>query len=142
MNVAILLREKGSDVVTLPADRSIAEAVKLLAERRIGAVLVTGGDGRMIGILSERDIVWALAKSGPGILDAAVADHMSRSVETTTAGEAIHSIMERMTNGRFRHVPVLDADTLVGIVSIGDVVKHRLAEMEAETEALREYITT
>jgi CBS domain-containing protein len=142
MNVAALLRVKGSDVVTLPSDRTLGEAVKLLAQRRIGAVVVTDGRGRMIGILSERDIVRALAELGPRILDAKVVDHMSRRVETTTVDEAIHSIMERMTNGRFRHVPVLDADTLLGIVSIGDVVKHRLAEMEAETEALREYITT
>jgi CBS domain-containing protein len=142
MTVGIILKEKGRDVVTIEPNASLRDAVRLLAERRIGAALVLGADRRVAGIVSERDIVRALAARGAGALDEPVSQSMTRKVETCHEKEAVSSIMERMTAGRFRHLPVLEQGRLVGIVSIGDVVKHRLQEMEQESGAMRDYIMT
>jgi CBS domain-containing protein len=142
MTVSTILAEKGRDVVTIEPGASLADAAHLLAERRIGAVLILGADRRLIGIISERDIVQALAKSGIDALDLPVSQAMTRRVETCGENETISSIMERMTKGKFRHVPVVDQSRLVGIVSIGDVVKCRLQEMEGESAAMRDYILT
>jgi len=142
MTVSTVLSEKGRQVVTIEPGASLADAAKLLAERRIGAVLVLGADRRLVGIISERDIVRALAARGPAALDEPVSQTMTRRVETCNEGETIGSIMERMTAGKFRHMPVVDQGRLVGIVSIGDVVKHRLQEMERESAAMRDYILT
>ena len=142
MTVSTVLSEKGRQVVTIEPGASLADAAKLLAERRIGAVLVLGADRRLVGIISERDIVRALAARGAAALDEPVSQTMTRRVETCNEGETIGSIMERMTAGKFRHVPVVDQGRLVGIVSIGDVVKHRLQEMERESAAMRDYILT
>ena len=142
MTVSTILGEKGRDVVTIEPGASLADAAKLLAERRIGAVLILGADRRLVGIMSERDIVQALAARGAAALDEPVSQTMTRSVETCNENETIGSIMERMTNGKFRHVPVVEQGRLVGIVSIGDVVKHRLQDMERESAALRDYILT
>lgn len=142
MTVSTVLAEKGRDIVTIEPGASLADAAKLLAERRIGAALVLGADRRLVGIISERDIVRALAARGAAALDEPVSQTMTRKVETCNEGETIGSIMERMTQGKFRHVPVLDQGRLVGIVSIGDVVKHRLQEMERESAAMRDYILT
>jgi CBS domain-containing protein len=142
MTVNAILAEKGRDVVTVEPGANLADAARLLAEKRIGAVPVLGADRRLIGIISERDIVQALAARGAGALAEPVSQTMTRRVATCNEGEAITNIMERMTEGKFRHVPVVDQGRLVGIVSIGDVVKHRLQAMERESAAMRDYILT
>ena len=142
MTVKAILSRKGSDVVTIAPTASLTEAVKLLAERRIGAVVVTGPDNRVAGILSERDIVRNVAERGHAALDDNVGSVMTRKVTTCTEADTIAMLAERMTSGRFRHLPVVDQGRLVGVISIGDVVKFRLEEMAHESEALREYIAT
>ena len=142
MNVREILSVKGKDVVTIEPNTNLAAAAKVLAERRIGAVVVTGPAGRIVGILSERDIVHVLAKHGIAALETPVAEAMTRKVATCSPSDTIGSIMEQMTAGKFRHVPVVEQGRLAGIISIGDVVKHRLKEMEQEQAALRDYIQT
>jgi CBS domain-containing protein len=142
MTVSTILAGKGREVVTIEPHASLNAAVQLLAEHRIGAALVLGADRRIVGILSERDIVRALAERGAAILEEPVSRLMTRKVSTCNESETVSAIMERMTSGKFRHVPVVDQGRLVGIVSIGDVVKHRLHEMEHESAAMRDYILT
>jgi CBS domain-containing protein len=142
MTVSIILAGKGRDVVIIEPHASLAAAVELLAEKRIGAVVIVGADRRIAGILSERDIVRALAERGRRALDEPVSAAMTRKVSTCHERETISSIMERMTLGKFRHVPVVDQGRLAGIISIGDVVKHRLSEVERDSAALRDYILT
>lgn len=142
MHVAKILEVKGVEVVTLTPDSTLTDATQLLAKRRIGTVVITAGDDRILGILSERDIVRAVAAHGTGALESKVSSYMTREVKTTSREEPLHSIAERMTAGRFRHMPVVDQGRLVGIVSIGDVVKLRLEQMEAEASAMREYIAS
>jgi CBS domain-containing protein len=142
MTVSIILAGKGRDVVAIEPNASLAAAVDVLAEKRIGALLILGADRRVVGILSERDIVRTLAERGAAALDAPVSVAMTRKVSTCNESETIAVIMERMTAGKFRHVPVVDQGRLVGIVSIGDVVKHRLHEMERDSAAMRDYILT
>ena len=119
---------------------TLAAAVRTLVGQRVGALVVTGADDRIVGIISERDIVRVLDEKGAAVLDAPVAEVMTRKVVTCDRNETIAEIMERITSGRFRHVPVVEQGRLVGIVSIGDVVKARLSELENEQNALREYI--
>lgn len=142
MNVKSILDEKGRDVVTIGPEQRLGEAVKLLAERRIGAVVVTKGGGRVAGILSERDIVRCLAKLGAEALDQPVTAAMTSKVSICHEHNTIIEVMEIMTHGRFRHLPVLKDGVLDGIVSIGDVVKRRIEEVEQEAEAIRTYIAT
>jgi CBS domain-containing protein len=142
MTVSTILAEKGREVVTIEPGASLADAAQLLAEKRIGAALIVGADRRIAGIISERDIVRAFAARGAAVLDEPVSRAMTREVETCNESETISSIMERMTAGKFRHVPVVEQGRLAGIVSIGDVVKHRLHEMERESAAMRDYILT
>jgi CBS domain-containing protein len=142
MTVSIILAGKGRDVVTIDPNASLAAAVELLAEKRIGALIIVGADRRIVGILSERDIVRALAEQGRKALDEPVSVAMTRKVSTCHERETIASIMERMTLGKFRHVPVVDQGRLAGIISIGDVVKHRLGEVERDSAAMRDYILT
>ena len=142
MTVSIILAAKGREVVSVEPNATLSAAVALLAAKRIGAVLVLGVDHRIVGILSERDIVRALAERGAGALEEPVSRVMTRKVSTCTEGETIASIMERMTEGKFRHVPVVEQGRLVGMVSIGDVVKQRVAEMERDSAAMRDYILT
>jgi CBS domain-containing protein len=142
MTVRAILSLKGRDCVTITPDASLAEAARLLSHHRIGAVVITGPELRVVGILSERDIVHQTAKSGESALKQPVASAMTREVVTCTEDETIPDLMKRMTAGRFRHVPVVDRGRLAGIISIGDVVKHRLAELEREHDALKEYIAT
>jgi CBS domain-containing protein len=142
MTVSIILAGKGRDVVTIEPKATLSDAVKLLAEKRIGAVVILGADRRIAGILSERDIVRALAESGRDAVDGPVSAAMTRKVSTCHERETISAIMERMTTGKFRHIPVVDQGKLVGIVSIGDVVKHTLMAMQHESEALHDYIQT
>jgi CBS domain-containing protein len=142
MTVKAILSAKGSHVITIEPTATLASAVSILANRQIGALVVLGPDNRVIGILSERDIVRALAERGPAILDEPLSNTMTRRVVTCGCAETVGEIMERMTRGKFRHVPVVEQDRLEGIISIGDVVNHRLMEMERESEALRDYIQT
>jgi CBS domain-containing protein len=140
MQVRHLLRDKGREVVTIASDATISEAARLLARRRIGAVVVRHRDGSLAGILSERDIVRAVADDSIAALGQTVGAHMTRSLSTCAEADSVEDIMEQMTRGRFRHVPVLEEDRIVGIVSIGDVVKSRIEETLREAESLREYI--
>jgi len=142
MTVKAILAHKGNDVVTIEPTATLAQAAQLLAERRIGAALVLGIEGRVAGILSERDIVRALAERGGSVLAERVDQVMTRKVFTCSEADTVAQIMEQMTAGKFRHVPVVDDGRLTGIISIGDVVKHRLHEIESESNALREYILT
>lgn len=142
MTVRAIITFKGRDCVTVAPDATLAEAARLLAKHRIGALVITGAERRVVGILSERDIVHAMAAKGELALALPVSGAMTRDVVTCGEDETIPELMQRMTAGRFRHVPVVDRGQLSGIVSIGDVVKHRLAELEREHDALREYIAT
>ena len=142
MTISIILAAKGREVVSVEPNATLTSVVALLAERRIGAALVLGVDRRIVGIVSERDIVRALGERGTAALDDPVSRIMTRRVSTCTEGETISSIMERMTEGKFRHVPVVDQGQVVGIISIGDVVKYRLHEMECDSAAMRDYILT
>lgn len=142
MIVKSIIDTKGGEVVTLEPSVSLDTAAKLLAERRIGAVVVLGADDRVVGILSERDIVRAISERGGAAMQEPVSQVMTRKVATCTLDETMHSIMERMTAGKFRHVPVIEQGRLAGIISIGDVVKHRIVEMEQESDALKSYIQT
>ncbi len=142
MTVARILAIKGCEVFTTQPHRTLQETAGLLASKKIGAVVVTGADGAVLGIISERDIVRALAQGGAAALNDSVSRHMTREVFTTTSQVCIHDIMERMTHDRFRHVPVVEEERLTGLISIGDVVKHRIAEIETEHRALRDYIAT
>lgn len=142
MTVSMILSGKGRDVVTIEPNATLAAAAKLLAAKRIGAVIILGADRYISGILSERDIVTAIAERGAAALDEPVSAAMTRRVSTCHERESISGIMERMTRGKFRHVPVVEQGRLAGIVSIGDVVKHRLEEMERDSAAMRDYILT
>ena len=142
MAVHHILSQKGSQVFTIEPAATLAMAVQMLVQRRVGALVVTGADDRIVGIISERDIVRVLGEKGTAALGAPVAEAMTRKVVTCGHNETIAEIMERMTGGKFRHVPVIEQGRLVGIVSIGDVVKARLGELEHEHDALREYIRT
>jgi CBS domain-containing protein len=142
MNVKTILATKGGNIVSIEPGADLATAVKLLSEHRIGAVLIRGAGGRLAGILSERDIVHALAEHGSKALSLQVSQVMTRNVTTCGEDDTIASLMEQMTAGKFRHVPVVMKGELVGLVSIGDIVKHRVGEIENESEALRDYIRT
>ncbi len=142
MIVKHILAGKGDNVVTIDPTADVIAAVKLLAERGIGAVVVLGADHRIVGILSERDVVQALAEHGAAVLSEPVNSVMTREVKTCTEDDTIGELMGRMTSGRFRHLPVVQHGKLIGIVSIGDVVKSRVEEIDQETNTLRQYIQT
>jgi CBS domain-containing protein len=142
MNVDHILQAKGRSVTTIEPACTLCDAARLLSERRIGAVVVSDAFRPVLGILSERDIVRALAARGAEALQEPVSRSMTQKVVTCTGAVAINEVMELMTEGKFRHVPVVEGGRLVGIISIGDVVKHRVAEIEAETAAMRDYIAT
>lgn len=140
MTVKRILDKKGRHVITALPSTSIRDLVKVLAEKRIGAVVVTGPGERVIGIVSERDVVRDLARAGASVLDDPVSTIMTRDVVTCSEGEKIVDVMRKMSDGKFRHVPVVADHRLAGLISIGDVVKHRVVELEAEAEQLRDYI--
>lgn len=142
MNVAAILRNKGNAIETIRPDWSVSEACAKLTELKIGA-LVVSSDGRQVeGIISERDVIRHLARAGADILDLRIADIMISEVVTCTSEDNIAHLMETMTELRIRHLPVVEDGTLIGLVSIGDVVKHRIRETEQEAEALKAYIAT
>ena len=142
MTVSTILSVKGRDIFTIEPGATLTAAAKLLAEKRIGALLILGPDHRITGILSERDIVRAIAERGAAALDNFVSTAMTREVVTCRETETITSIMERMTSGKFRHLPVVDQDRPVGMISISDVIKYRVHEMERDAAQMREYILT
>lgn len=142
MNVATILKLKGRDVVTTTADTPLLEIAKLLQQHGIGCVVIKGPDGKVAGIVSERDLVRAIGSAGIKALKDAVSDYMTRAVVTARESDTIDRLMSEMSSHRFRHMPVVERGNLVGLVSIGDVVKMRIAEAEMEAAAMREYITT
>lgn len=140
MQVSVVLQTKGSEVVTVPTGASIADVAAVLSTRRIGAVVVTDDGASIAGVLSERDIVRALARDGGAVLDAAASSLMTAEVVTCEPDTTLDSLMATMTERRIRHVPVLVDGRLEGLVSIGDVVKHHIATLEHETQAMHDYI--
>lgn len=139
MTIAAILGDRTGDVVTIRADARVADAIAMLAERRIGALPVLDGD-RVIGIFSERDVVYCLAEVGAAALDRAVADVMTAPAQTVEPAQSVLGALSLMTARRFRHLPVVDGEKLVGFVSIGDLVKYRIDRIEAEAAAMRDYI--
>lgn len=142
MSVATILKGKTGSIITISETDSVKDAAALLAQKKIGAVIVTDcATGKVLGILSERDIVRGLSDKGPSILEETVSSLMTRTVVSCSPDDSVERIMQQMTEGRFRHMPVMSGERLVGVISIGDVVKSRLNQLEAETEAMRSYIT-
>lgn len=142
MTVARILAEKGRDVVTTQPHRTLKEVVDLLAARGVGAVVVADNSMSVLGILSERDVVRVIAQNGAAALDDQVSRHMTPKVITVTRNDTIDHLMQTMTEGRFRHLPVVEDGRLIGIVSIGDVVKRHVDALDIERQALKEYIAT
>ncbi|WP_374425839.1 CBS domain-containing protein [Paracoccus sp. (in: a-proteobacteria)] len=133
----ILSMKASGDIITIRPAATVADAARLLSEKRIGAIVVSEDGRTPLGILSERDIVRELSKSGAAVLDRPVSDLMTRKLVTCATGEDALAILERMTEGRFRHLPVVDdAGEMIGLISIGDAVSARLKELHAEKEAL------
>jgi CBS domain-containing protein len=142
MHVGAILKTKGRAVTTARPETPLHEVASNLAVKKIGAVVIVGEAGRVVGILSERDLVRAIAERGQGALTLVAGDIMTRNVTTCTEERTLDELMELMTAGRFRHVPVVENDALVGLISIGDVVKYHLADMALEVTAMRSYLTT
>ena len=140
MTVKAILDSKGREVATIFPNKSMLEAIRLLGEMRIGAVVVTNDAGKILGILSERDVVKFLAVDGTKALDMGVDGAMTRNVKTCRESNTINEVMEIMTQGRFRHLPVEVDGKLGGIISIGDVVKRRIEDVEREADEIRNYI--
>ena len=139
------MSHKGTAVITIAPTARLGDAIKILDEHRIGAVVITDADQQIVGILSERDIVRILAHNartigGCQLCDKLVGQVMTRDVETCTESDTVQQIMQRMTERKFRHLPVVEHGRLVGIISIGDVVKHRIRDMASESDALHQYI--
>ncbi len=139
MTIAAILSGKGRDVVTIADDCSVGDAVALLAERRIGAVPVMA-DGRVAGVFSERDVIRCLSCDGGGALDVAVRERMTAPAVVVTPDQSVLGALALMTQRRIRHLPVVEGDVVVGIVSIGDLVKYRIDRIETEAAAMRDYI--
>ncbi len=142
MNVATILKLKGREVVTAAPDTPLLEIARLLSQHKIGCIVIAEDDGTVIGIVSERDIVQELARAGASVLSEPVAASMTKSVVNCRESDTMDELMGEMTAHRFRHMPVMDRGRLIGLVSIGDVVRMRIAEAEMEAAAMREYIAT
>ncbi|XSG82229.1 MAG: CBS domain-containing protein [Methyloligella sp. ZOD6] len=142
MNVATILKEKGREVLTALPDASLLEVAKLLSTHRVGCVVVADETGKVVGIASERDIVRAIGKDGINVLEQPIQNFMTKDVVSCQEADTIEQLMSEMTAHRFRHMPVVERGKLNGLVSIGDVVKMRIAEAEMEAAAMREYIAT
>jgi CBS domain-containing protein len=141
MRISDLLRRKGTLVVTVRPEQSVTELLDLLAEHKVGALVVSADGDTLDGIVSERDVVRRLQELGPDLLKAPVREIMTATVHSCPPDTHLEELMRVMTTGRFRHVPVIENDRLVGIVSIGDVVKHRIDELQSERDQLTAYIT-
>ena len=142
MKLAEVLRQKSPEIVSISEVRSIAEAAKLMTGKKIGALLVEGADGKIVGILSERDIVGGMGQHGADLHDVAVSELMTRKLIRCSPDDTVNEAMAMMTDRRIRHLPVFTGDELVGFISIGDLVKCRITEVQAEAEAMREYIAS
>ncbi len=142
MNVEHILSGKGREVTCARPDNTLHEVAKMMSEKGIGAIVVSSGEGLITGIISERDIMRTIAAFGARALDDRVSSHMTTNVITCKEHTTIQQLMEQMTRGRFRHMPVVENNRLCGMISIGDLVKNRLAEMEAEQDDLKRYIAT
>ena len=140
MTVKQILDEKGYDVSTIAASETIAEAADFLAGNRIGAVMVSSATKQIAGILSERDIVRAISEHGKDVIDQPISNFMTENVKTFKSSNTIQEVMELMTNGGFRHLPIVEDDELIGIISIRDVIRHRMNEVEIEAEEIKAYI--
>jgi len=142
MNVAAILKMKGREVFTAAPDTPLQEIARLLGAHKIGCIVIAAADGKVIGIVSERDIVREIARAGASVLGEPVEVCMTKAVDSARESDTIDRLMGEMTAHRFRHMPVVDRGRLVGLVSIGDVVRMRIAEAEMEAAAMREYIAT
>lgn len=142
MNVATILKEKGRAVTTIKPEATLQEVVEKLAAKRIGAIVIVGEKGHVDGIVSERDVIRAIAAHGEKALHLKVTDVMTRHIECCCESDPVDQLMETMTRGRFRHLPVMEDGGLVGIISIGDVVKNHVAEVEMEVLAMRSYLAS
>lgn len=142
MQVKSILAVKGNEVATATPDAPLMNVIEQLSERNIGAIVVTDGQLNVAGIISERDVVRAMARNGASVVDQPVSSFMTSSVVTCSAEDSTHELMTKMTTGRFRHLPVVADGKLDGIISIGDVVKARINEVQREAEALRDYISS
>ena len=140
MTIAAILTTKGRDVVSVSPEQTVGDAIALLAERRIGAVPVLDGDD-VVGIFSERDVIYGLQADGAALLARSVREVMTGPIHTVTGDDSVLGALSLMTRRRLRHLPVVDGDRVVGIVSIGDLVKYRIDKIEAEASAMRDYIT-
>ncbi|HUF56130.1 MAG TPA: CBS domain-containing protein [Thermohalobaculum sp.] len=141
MNVEQILKSKGKhDVETIRADATVAEAAGVLSAKKIGALVVASEPGEIGGIVSERDVVRLVGRDGPSSLELKVSEIMTEEVESCRPGESAMSVLGRMTEGRFRHMPVLEGDRMIGLVSIGDVVKARIEDIERENAAMAEML--
>ena len=140
MKLGQLLNQKGRGTVTVGPNETLASVFTTLAEHRIGALVVCDAKKRVVGIVSERDLVQAVAKEGERVLSWPVVNVMTSEVVTCSEDETVNDVMEKMTNGRFRHMPVIENGILSGVISIGDVVKHRMEEIEQEAADIRAYI--
>jgi CBS domain-containing protein len=139
MNVATILKQKGRGVFTTTEDKSLLDIAKLLAQRGIGCIVIVGEDDKISGIVSERDLMRAISQCGAQVLKEPVSNFMTKTVVTAREADTINQLMSEMTARRFRHMPVVERDELVGLVSIGDLVKIQIAEIEMEAAATREY---
>lgn len=142
MNVATILKTKGRAVTTARPDTSVSEIAAKLASKKIGAIVIVGEAGRVAGIVSERDLVRVIAEFGPAGLQKEAADVMTRQVVSCQESATLDELMDVMTTGRFRHIPVVEDGALVGLISIGDVVKLHLADMALEVSSMRNYLAT
>jgi CBS domain-containing protein len=142
MNISQILKAKGRAVATARPDTTLLEIVAKLAQKKIGAIIIVGDKGEVAGIISERDVIRRLGERGEKALQEPVSESMTSSVISCQEASTLDELMEIMTAGRFRHVPVIEDGALVGIVSIGDIVKHHIAEVEMEVTAMRGYFVT
>jgi len=140
MTIASILGSKGSDVFTITLPKTLLDVCSTLREHRIGAILIVDDKGKLAGILSERDIVRRIAEHGPDALQADASECITSNVVTCSPQDTIQMAMARMSEGRFRHIPVVENDELAGMVSIGDLVKRRIADAEREAEDLKNYL--
>ncbi|MDX2266094.1 MAG: CBS domain-containing protein [Hyphomicrobiales bacterium] len=141
-NVARILKEKGRVVATAKAGDSLSDVIRALAAKKIGALVIVDDRGAVAGIISERDIVRLLASHPAGVLAEPVARHMTSPVMTCTEASTMDEVMQQMTNNRFRHMPVVEKGQLAGLISLGDVVKQKIADAEFEAHSMRQYIAT
>ena len=142
MKLSEVLSTKGSEVYRLKSDNSIAEAATKLTEKKIGALLVEDNDGKIVGILSERDIVGGMGPHGADLHDVPISELMTTNLIKSTSQDTVLQAMAMMTDRRVRHLPVFDGDDLIGVISLGDLVKCRISEVQSEADALRQYIAS